>query len=146
MKLSPWKLICEIVLRHLGIHDPETEAEVHLKLCEKYMLEAKELLAKKDYVQASEKAWGSASQIVKALAAREGRELRSCISLWAYVDEIAERLQDIELRRLWGRANNLHQNFYENWMPPRDVELAVRDVEIFVEKLRNYLERRNEKN
>jgi hypothetical protein len=25
---------------------------------------------------------------------------------------------------------------YEDWMPPREVELAVRDVRVFVEKLR----------
>jgi hypothetical protein len=41
------------------------------------MREAEEFLAKKDHVQASEKAWGAASQMVKAVAAREGKELRS---------------------------------------------------------------------
>ncbi len=94
---------------------------------------------KKDYVQASEKAWGAAAQIVKALATKEGKELRSHASLWEYVDELAERLGEIELRHLWGRANNLHQNFYENWMPAREVELAVNDVKSFVEKLRKLL-------
>jgi uncharacterized protein (UPF0332 family) len=96
------------------VYDPEARAELHLKLCEKYMREAEELLEKKDYVQASGKAWGAASQMVKALAAKEGRELRGHASLWKYVDEVAERLGDVELRHLWGRANNLHQNFYEN--------------------------------
>ena len=57
--------------------DPETGVETHLKLSEKYMKDAEEFLAKKDYVQASEKAWGAAAQIVKALAAKEGKELRS---------------------------------------------------------------------
>jgi len=33
--------------------------------------------AKGDYVQASEKAWGAAAQIVKAVAAKAGKELRS---------------------------------------------------------------------
>jgi len=35
------------------VYDPEARAELHLKLCEKYMREAEELLEKKDYVQAS---------------------------------------------------------------------------------------------
>ncbi|MGC9086910.1 MAG: PaREP1 family protein, partial [Thermoproteota archaeon] len=103
--------------------DPETRVEIHLKLSEKYMKDAEDFLSKKDYVQASEKAWGAAAQIVKALAAKEGKELRGHASLWEYVDELAERLGEIELRHLWGRANNLHQNFYENWMPAREVEL-----------------------
>jgi len=116
--------------------DPETRFEVHLKLSEKYLRDAEELLARGDYVQASEKAWGAAAQMVKAVAAREGRELRSHAELWGYMDELAERAGDVMLRYLWRTANALHQNFYEGWMPPREVELAVRDVKVFVEKLR----------
>ena len=119
--------------------DPDELVEIHLKLSEKYMREAEDLLANGDYAQASEKAWGAAAQIVKALAAREGKELRSHASLWEYVDELAEKLGEIELRHLWGRANNLHQNFYENWMPARDVRLAVNDVKMFVERLKAIL-------
>jgi hypothetical protein len=55
------------------------------------------------------------------------------------MDELAEKLGETELRHLWGRANNLHQNFYENWMPAREVELAVKDVKTFVEKLKAIL-------
>jgi hypothetical protein len=75
--------------------------------------------------------------MVKAVAAREGRVLGSHAALWEYVDELAERLGDVELRRLWRTANALHQNFYENWMPPREVELSVRDVKTLLEKLRS---------
>jgi hypothetical protein len=131
------EFISEAVLERLGIADPEAKAEFHLKLCEKYMREAEAFLEKKDYVQASGKAWGAASQMVKALAARDGRELRSHAALWDYVDELAEKLKDVELRHLWGRANNLRQNFYENWMPPREVELSVKDVKALLEKLRS---------
>jgi len=73
--------IAEVLLRQLDM-DPEADVELHLELCEKYLREAEDLLARKDYVQASEKAWGAASQILKALAAREGRELRSHAELW----------------------------------------------------------------
>jgi hypothetical protein len=131
------EFVSDAVLERLGVADPEARAELHLKLCEKYIREAEELLAKKDYVQASEEALGAAAQMVKALAAREGRELGSRAALWEYVDELAERLGDAELRRLWRTANALHQNFYENWMPPREVELSVRGVKALLEKLRS---------
>lgn len=133
------ELISEAVFKQLNIDDPEARAELHLKLCEKYMREAEEFLAKRDYVQASEKAWGAASQMIKAAAAMEGKELRSHAALWEYVDRLAEKLEDVELRHLWGRANNLHQNFYENWMPPREVELSVMDTKNFLEKLRKII-------
>jgi hypothetical protein len=89
-------------------------------------------LARGDYVQASEKGWGATAQVVKALAAKEGRELRSHKDLWSYVNELAKKLQDIEVRHLWGRTNNLHQNFYEGWMPPEDVKK-------FIERLKKFL-------
>jgi hypothetical protein len=119
--------------------DPETKVEIHLKLSEKYMKDAEEFLTKKDCIQASKKAWGAAAQIVKALAAKEGKELRGHARLWQFVDELAEKLQHIEIRRLWSRANSLHQNFYENWMPPRDVIYAIEDIKKFVERVRKLL-------
>ncbi|MBS7627748.1 PaREP1 family protein [Candidatus Bathyarchaeota archaeon] len=130
------EIIGEAVFKQLNIVDSEAKTELHLKLCEKYMREAEDFLAKKDYIQASEKAWGAAAQIVKAVAAKEGKELRSHAALWEYVDELAEKLEDVELRYLWRTANALHQNFYENWMPPREVELSVKDTKNLLEKLR----------
>ena len=49
------ELISDAVFGHYGINDPKIRAEVHLKLCEKLLREGEELLAKKDYVQASKK-------------------------------------------------------------------------------------------
>jgi HEPN domain-containing protein len=117
--------------------DPPERAEFHRSLAEKFLREAEELLARGDYVQASEKAWGAAAQIVKAVAAKKGKELRSHGDLWRFVNEIAG--EDRELRRLWRTANSLHQNFYEGWMPPEDVKYAVEDVKQFVERLKKML-------
>ena len=130
------ELISETLFRQLNIADPEAKLELHLRLCEKCMREAEGFLSKRDYVRASEKAWGAASQMVKAVATKEEKELRGHASLWDYVDRLAEKLEDPELRHLWRTANTLHQNFYENWMPPREVELSVKDVKSFLEKLR----------
>jgi hypothetical protein len=119
--------------------DPETKVEVHLKLSEKYMKDAEDFLAKKDYVQASEKAWGAAAQIVKALAAREGREMRSHGELHKYVAGLSKERGDREVMTLWFSATSLHQNFYENWFPEEAVRSGVEDVKRFVEKLRKLL-------
>lgn len=40
-------------------------AEVHLELCEKYLRKAEEFLQKGDGVQASEKGWEAAAQVLK---------------------------------------------------------------------------------
>ncbi len=118
--------------------DPPERCEFHRGLAEKFMREAEELLARDDYVQASEKAWGAAAQIVKAVAAKKGKELKSHGDLWRFVLEVAG--ENDKLRWLWHVANALHQNFYEGWIPPEGVRRAVDDVKRFVGKMRELLD------
>lgn len=134
------EIIIKLLSRELGVElDPLEEVELHLRLSEKLLAEAEELLRKGDYIQASEKAWGAAAHVVKALAAKEGRKLESHSDLWRFVSELATKLGDKELRYLWRTANALHQNFYEGWMPPEEVVYSIEDVKVFVEKLRKLL-------
>ena len=88
--------------------DPETRVEIHLKLSEKYIKDAEDFLTKKDYVQASEKAWDAAAQIVKALAAKKGKELRSHKELHKYVAELSKEKKDKEIMTFWFSATSLH--------------------------------------
>ncbi len=88
------ELIGEAALKQLNVADPDAKVELHLKLCEKYMREADDFIAKKDYVQASEKAWGAASQIVKAVAAKEGKKRGSHAALWDHAIKLAYELKD----------------------------------------------------
>ncbi|RLF11135.1 MAG: hypothetical protein DRJ69_02240 [Thermoprotei archaeon] len=134
------ELISESVFKTLDIRDPQAKAELHLELCEKYMREAEELLARGDHVQASEKAWSAASQMVKALAAQEGRDLKSHRELHEYLASIVERTKDAELRKTWSAAGELHRNFYEAWLPQELVKGYLEDVKGFVDKLRKLLQ------
>ena len=62
----------KVVLRNLERAYITSRYYFDLALSEKYLKEAEEFLEKGDCVQASEKVWGAASQIVKALAAKKG--------------------------------------------------------------------------
>jgi hypothetical protein len=138
--ISEEELIIEALSKFLN--EPinlETKAEIYLKLSEKYLRDSEEFLTKKDLVQASEKAWGAAAQIVKALAAKEGKELRSHGELHRYVAELSKEKGDREIMKFWFSATSLHQNFYENWFPEEAVRSAVEDVKNFIEKLRKFL-------
>jgi hypothetical protein len=138
--VSEEELILEALSKMLNEPlDPETRVEVHLKLSEKYLRDAEDFLAKGDYVQASEKAWGAASQMVKALAAREGVELRSHGELHKYVAKLSKERGDREIMTLWFSASSLHQNFYENWFPEEAVRNGVENVKSFIEKLRKLM-------
>ena len=68
------EVVVELLEAALGASlDPPERAEFHRGLAEKFLRKAEELLARDDYVQASEKAWGAAAQMVKAVSRREGK-------------------------------------------------------------------------
>ncbi|MBS7638460.1 PaREP1 family protein [Candidatus Bathyarchaeota archaeon] len=114
-------------------------AERYMNLNCKYLKEAREFLTKGDSVQASEKLWGVAAEIVKAIASKRGIELRSHRDLWVFVDRLAEELKDPDIVRLFSIANALHQNFYEDWMPLSVVEKNAEAVIQLNEKLEKLL-------
>jgi len=127
----PEELITEAVLDYLQLADPETKTALHLNLSEQYLRSAEELIAEADYVQASEKLWGTASQMVKAVAAKRHVELRSHSDLNRFVAELRSETNEPEIRRLWQIATSLHQNFYEAWLPAEIVKESVADIQRF---------------
>jgi hypothetical protein len=87
------------------------------------------LLARGDYVQASEKAW-AAAQIVNA--AKKGKELKSA----AAHQQNSWRRQRAE--ETWSYAD-VPAKTSTGWTPPGDVKYAVEDVEQFVERFKKLL-------
>ena len=113
----------------------------YLQLNNKYLREAEDLIGKGDYVQASEKFWDAAAEIVKAVAANRKTEIRSHGDLHRFVARLKQELNDPELPRLFGLAGELHQNFYENWLPPETVVDYGEAVKQLVRKLKRLIER-----
>ncbi|MBM3238798.1 hypothetical protein FJZ31_21115 [Candidatus Poribacteria bacterium] len=119
-----------------------TKAEKYATLNHKYLKEADALLEKGDYVQASEKLWGAAASIVKNLAAKRGINLKSRPELakdqlYKFVNTLSAEFKDPELVKSFGLASFLHQNFYEDWLPPETVLIYSEAVKQLVEKLEN---------
>ena len=88
-----------------------------------------------DLRQASEKGWGAASQIVKAVAEERGWEHNGHWELHNVVSLLVEESGDDELRTLFAIANHLHINFYEGWLDRDAVEFNLRQVTRFIEKV-----------
>jgi len=117
--------------------EPVEKARHYLALNMKYLQEAEELLKQKDYVQASEKLWGAAAEILKVVAARRGAELKSHRELFHFVVNLSRERDEPGLIRLFSLASALHQNFYEHWLPPETVEDHADAVRELVAKLRD---------
>ena len=88
-----------------------------------------------DLRQASEKGWGAASQIVKAVASQRGWDHKHHRELFEVVYRLRRETGDRAISRLFEPANSLHTNFYEGMMAQDDVEDALERVGQFVDKL-----------
>ena len=88
-----------------------------------------------DARQASEKGWGAATQILKAICERRGWQHRNYKALARAVKRLEEETGDQEVRPLFRSANLLHVNFYEDAEEPQVVADGLRDVRRFIDKL-----------
>ena len=95
---------------------------------------ARTYLAEEDLLQASEKGWGAAAQMVKAVAAARGWRHQSHRDLHVAINRLVEETGDRELSNAFGLANALHTNFYEGWLPYESVDLHLAEVAKLVEK------------
>ena len=108
----------------------------------KYRAASRQLLAQArrelhvgDVRQASEKGWGAAAQMVKAVAEQRGWEHDGHALLFDVVRDIQRTTGDPDLRRLFRLANALHINFYEDWLDRVDVAEGLDDVERLLDKI-----------
>ena len=86
--------------------------------------------------QASEKPWGAAAQIVKAVANQRGWEHHGHAQLFDVIDDLRAETRDREIRALlFDVASALHSNFYEDWRSSENVAEGMDDVERFLDKL-----------
>ena len=107
---------------------------------ERFMAQARRELADGDLAQASEKGWGAAAQMLKAIAQQRGWEH----SRHRHHQNTASRLRsetgDGDIRRLFAVASVIHENFYENNLPPDEIAENLDDVQALLSKLRTLLD------
>ncbi len=101
--------------------------------------QAQEELEKDDLRQASEKGWGAASQMVKAVAEKRRWDHKSHYDLHDAVDKLADETKDSDLTLQFGSAANLHINFYEGWLSRSAITLHLHQVNQLITKLRSQL-------
>jgi hypothetical protein len=102
--------------------------------------QAKEELDKGDVRQASEKGWGAAAQIVKAIAEQRGWQHNTHGRLHQIAGSLVRETGDRDIFNLFGIASSLHTNFYENWAIHAEVDAWIQGVEQLLDKLEPLLE------
>ena len=117
-----------------------TQDEVKYASAGRELLEkAQEGLSKGDLRQASEKGWGAAAQMVKAVAVRRGWQHGGHADLFTGVRRLMLETGDRRLQENFHAANSLHYNFYEDRMQSEDIEVAIDQVGEFVQRMESFL-------
>ena len=93
-----------------------------------------------DLRQASEKGWGAAVEVVKAVAEQRGWDHKRHEDLYIVVDSIATEIRDSVVRSQFNNAGQLHTNFYEGWLAEGNVREGLNEVRRFVERVALLLE------
>ena len=117
------------------VNGRDQKVEAHVRISRQFMRQADEEVAKGDRLQASEKAWGAAAHAVKAVAQQRGWRHDGHRYLFDAIDSIYRETGDRELRDLFGRANSLHMNFYEDWQSDEYVQDGIERVKVLLKKL-----------
>ena len=105
-----------------------------------YLGQASAELASGDLLQASEKGWGAAAQIIKAIAQERGWEHLYHRQLIAAVQRIADETGDQDFLVSFGAARSLHENFYEGQLHETGVRRLLTSTMEFVTKMRALIE------
>ena len=104
------------------------ELNKHAELSRWCMQQAEDYLRTGNNIQASEKGWGAAAQALKAIAEERGWRHGS----HALIVDVAQQVADEDIRPGWvglfGTAQALHTNFYENWLSSDTVSIYLDDV------------------
>ncbi len=102
---------------------------------QRLLAQARSELAAGDLPQASEKGWGAAAQMVKAIAQQRGWRHGGHELLYDSVSALAQEAGDDDIDRLFELAGGLHTNFYEDWYGAGRVARGLQDVATFLDKL-----------
>lgn len=105
------------------------EASRHL------LAQARSELDAGDVRQASEKGWGAAAQMVKAVAESRGWPHRHHGLLTQTVEALAAETGDEDLADRFAIANSLHVNFYEDALRTPTVRRHLVRIETLLDKL-----------
>ena len=105
-----------------------------------YLSQAHQELANADLEQASEKGWGAAAQMLKAIAQQRGWRNSTHRDLSGVVWALRRETGDLELSVQFSAASSLHVNFYEIEHPADYIEDLLQQVARLVDRLEALLD------
>ena len=111
------------------------ESNRHAELSRWCIAEAESYLRRRNNIQASEKGWGAAAQALKAIAEERGWNHGGHGLIVDIAQQVADEQGRPDLVVLFGNAQALHTNFYENWLASDTVGIYLDNVKSLLPEL-----------
>ena len=120
---------------------PSQIATDHVEMAKNFLVRSKEYLAEGDLHQASEKGWGAASHMAKAVAAENNWTYENHNQFDSVIINARQRYRLPQLREHAKAAHVLHQNYYQHpsLLNQAAIEEDIDDVEKMLEALEPHL-------
>ena len=112
-----------------------TRTQYHNDTGREFLASARAYLAAGDLLQASEKGWGAAAQLVKSVAEDRDWPHNGHRQLQRAIDRLVEETGDGDIRPAFNAAGALHANFYEGWLSRQAVGENLDQVAELVAKV-----------
>ena len=103
-------------------------SENHVQTARNFLVASDKEFEAGDYLQASEKLWGAASDAAIALAKKRGSRDNRHRALRIMIREVAEGENAPFLRAGYAVAEKFHANFYHNFLPPGEEFTESREL------------------
>ena len=108
--------------------------ERHREISQTMLAHAQEEFAKRDMLQASEKAWGAVAHCVKAIATERGWPNRSHPDVRRNARRLIDQTDNPgRYRRMFNLVERLHINFYEEVFDEDEVRDGIEDATSVIE-------------
>ncbi len=114
---------------------PAANPQRYIAHSQQYLENALSALQNQEAGKAGELLWGSAAEMLHAVAVNRNWQLRSHRELKNFVMQLTRELNDDTIEKGFLLAESLHHNFYEVQQEPIDIEIVVPTVRELVNKL-----------
>lgn len=115
----------------------------HLRLARNFLARSRQYLAQDDLHQASEKGWGAAAHLAKAVAASQRWEYEHHDQFDNVIDNARNRFRQPSVRQYSQAAHSLHRNYYKHpsLLSNDNIREDIDDVEKLLDVLEPFIVR-----
>ena len=119
----------------MGNQDRARRAERYLRRRDEYWNNGLKYVGEGKFSKASEFLWGAVAQSIKAVAAMKDMSITQHSKFFDFMRELSKELEDEELYKSFLFLNDLHKNFYDEYIGPAELEIYLKEAGKFLKRV-----------